>query len=125
MLNVNADTAAAALAAALDARKLVMLTDVEGIYANWPDRDSLLSKLPVAQARGMLATIDAGMAPKLEACIRAVDSGVGQAHVIDGRVAHAVLLEVFTDSGIGTMVLPDGPAESGSDTQPDVQGGHS
>ncbi|WP_245643032.1 acetylglutamate kinase [Piscicoccus intestinalis] len=117
VLNVNADTAAAALAAALSARKLVMLTDVEGIYANWPDPDSLLARLPVDRARAMLTTIDAGMAPKLEACIRAVDAGVGQAHVIDGRVPHAVLLELFTDSGVGTMV---GPADetTGTDGAP-------
>ena len=113
VLNVNADTAAAALAAALSARKLVMLTDVEGIYANWPDPDSLLARLPVDRARAMLTTIDAGMAPKLEACIRAVDAGVGQAHVIDGRVPHAVLLELFTDSGVGTMVGPADETTSG------------
>lgn len=109
VLNVNADSAAAALAVALRARKLVMLTDVEGVYADWPDRDSLLAELPVGRARAMLATIDAGMAPKLEACIRAIDGDVRQAHVIDGRRSHSVLLEVFTDSGIGTMVLPDAP----------------
>ncbi len=113
VLNVNADTAAAALAAALSARKLVMLTDVEGIYANWPDPDSLLARLPVDRARAMLTTIDAGMAPKLEACIRAVDAGVGRAHVIDGRVPHAVLLELFTDSGVGTMVGPADETTSG------------
>ena len=110
VLNVNADTAAAALAVALDARKLVVLTDVEGIYANWPDRDSLLSQVVVTEARALLARVDSGMVPKLEACIRAVEQGVPQAHVIDGRAAHSVLLEVFTDEGIGTMVLPD-PAQ--------------
>lgn len=118
VLNVNADTAAAALAAALSARKLVMLTDVEGIYANWPDPDSLLARLPVDRARAMLTTIDAGMAPKLEACIRAVDAGVGQAHVIDGRVPHAVLLELFTDSGVGTMVAPGDAASAADDENP-------
>jgi acetylglutamate kinase len=106
VLNVNADTAAAALAVALGAHKLVVLTDVEGIYADWPDRDSLLSQITVADARALLQRVDAGMVPKVEACIRAVDGGVAQAHVIDGRQPHSLLLEVFTDEGIGTMVLP-------------------
>ncbi|MBK8469737.1 MAG: acetylglutamate kinase [Candidatus Phosphoribacter sp.] len=110
VLNVNADTAASALAVALEARKLVILTDVEGVFAAWPDRDSLLSQLTVTEARVLLDTVDSGMVPKLEACIRAVDGGVPQAHVIDGRTAHSLLLEVFTDEGIGTMVLPDPPA---------------
>ena len=108
VLNVNADTAAAALAAALGARKLVVLTDVEGVYADWPDRASLLSSLTVSEARELLARVDEGMIPKLEACIRAVEQGVPQAHVIDGRQPHSILLEVFTTEGIGTMVLPDG-----------------
>ncbi len=104
VLNVNADTAAAALAVALEAHKLVVLTDVEGIYADWPDRDSLLSRVSLADARSLLARVDEGMVPKIEACIRAVEGGVPQAHVIDGRQAHSLLLEVFTDEGIGTMV---------------------
>ncbi|MEO7422966.1 MAG: acetylglutamate kinase, partial [Ornithinibacter sp.] len=107
VLNVNADTAAAALAAALGARKLVVLTDVEGVYASWPDRDSLLSRLSVTAARELLTTVDEGMIPKLEACVRAVEAGVPQAHVIDGRQPHSLLLEVFTSEGIGTMILPD------------------
>jgi acetylglutamate kinase len=107
VLNVNADTAAAALAAALGARKLVVLTDVEGVYASWPDRDSLLSELTVSAAKELLHTVDAGMIPKLEACVRAVEAGVPQAHVVDGRQPHSLLLEVFTSEGIGTMVLPD------------------
>ncbi|GAB3748056.1 acetylglutamate kinase [Yimella radicis] len=105
VLNVNADTAAAALATALGARKLVVLTDVEGIYADWPDRESLLSTLPVDDARELLTRVDSGMVPKLEACIRAIDGGVPQAHVIDGRRPHSVLLEIFTNAGIGTMLL--------------------
>ncbi|MEO8829323.1 acetylglutamate kinase [Lapillicoccus sp.] len=109
VLNVNADTAAAAIAVALQAHKLVVLTDVEGIYARWPDRDSLLSELTLVDAQDLLATVDSGMVPKLEACIRAVSNGVPQAHVIDGRKPHSLLLEVFTDEGIGTMVVP-GPA---------------
>ncbi|MEO5610309.1 MAG: acetylglutamate kinase [Ornithinibacter sp.] len=107
VLNVNADTAAAALAAALGARKLVVLTDVEGVYASWPDRDSLLSRLSVSAARELLTTVEQGMIPKLEACVRAVEAGVPQAHVIDGRQPHSLLLEVFTSEGIGTMILPD------------------
>jgi acetylglutamate kinase len=108
VLNVNADTAASALAVALGAHKLVVLTDVEGIYANWPDTGSLLSTLTAADAEDLLARVDAGMVPKLEACLRAVRAGVPQAHVIDGRQAHSLLLEVFTSEGIGTMVTPDG-----------------
>ncbi|MDQ2796557.1 MAG: acetylglutamate kinase, partial [Actinomycetota bacterium] len=82
---------------------------VEGIYAHWPDRDSLLSELTLLDAQDLLTTVDSGMVPKLEACIRAVSNGVPQAHVIDGRKPHSLLLEVFTDEGIGTMVVP-GPA---------------
>lgn len=108
VLNVNADTAAAALAVALGAHKLVVLTDVEGIYADWPDRDSLLSQLSVSGARRLLERVDAGMIPKLEACIRAVEGGVPQAHVVDGRQPHSMLLEIFTREGIGTMLVPDG-----------------
>ncbi|MBO1768089.1 acetylglutamate kinase [Allobranchiibius sp. GilTou38] len=110
VLNVNADTAASALAVALGAHKLVMLTDVEGIYADWPDRDSLLSSLSLQRAEELLAEVDSGMVPKLEGCIRAIRGGVPQAHVIDGRRAHSLLLEVFTDEGIGTMVLPQDDA---------------
>jgi acetylglutamate kinase len=111
VLNVNADTAAAALAVALAAHKLIVLTDVEGIYANWPDRDSLLSQVTASAARELLGRVDAGMIPKLEACLRAVEGGVPQAHVIDGRQPHSVLLEVFTSEGIGTMVLPEPDTE--------------
>ncbi len=108
VLNINADTAASALAIALKARKLVMLTDVEGIYADWPDRTSLVSQLSVDAADELLTRVESGMVPKLEACIRAVRGGVPAAHVIDGRVAHSLLLEVFTSEGIGTMILPPG-----------------
>jgi acetylglutamate kinase len=108
VLNVNADTAAAALAVALGARKFVVLTDVEGVYANWPDRGSLLSTMTLSEARALLPTVDSGMVPKLEACIRAVEGGIERTHVVDGRVAHSLLLEVFTDEGIGTMIMPDG-----------------
>jgi acetylglutamate kinase len=104
--NINADTAAAALASALGAEKLVMLTDVEGLYAHWPDRSSLLSQVTVDQLEELLPALSAGMVPKIEACLRALRGGVPRAHMIDGRVAHAVLLEVFTTEGVGTMVLP-------------------
>ena len=104
--NINADSAAAALAGALDAAKLVVLTDVEGLFASYPDPDSVISELTAAQLEPMLRTLESGMAPKMEACLRAVRGGVGQAHVIDGRVPHSVLLEVFTSDGVGTMVVP-------------------
>jgi acetylglutamate kinase len=104
--NINADSAAAALAAALGAAKLVVLTDVEGLYAAYPDPDSLISELSADELEPMLPGLESGMAPKMEACLRAVRGGVGRAHVIDGRVPHAVLLEVFTSEGVGTMVVP-------------------
>ena len=104
VLNVNADTAAAEVAVALGAEKFVALTDVEGLYANWPDKSSLVDAISANELRELLPRLDSGMAPKMEAALRAVDRGVGQAHVIDGRMAHSMLLEVFTDSGIGTQV---------------------
>lgn len=103
--NVNADTAAAALACALGAQKLVVLTDVEGLYLNWPDKTSLVEVINAADLRKLLPGLESGMAPKMEACLRAVDGGVPQAHVIDGRVPHSLLLEVFTSGGVGTMVV--------------------
>jgi acetylglutamate kinase len=137
--NVNADTAAAALAVALGAAKLVMLTDVEGLYADWPGSSSsvqisapigekirtdhetgnaagnhagvprdVISLLTAAELEQLLPALTSGMIPKMEACLRAVRGGVPQAHVLDGRLPHSVLLEIFTDSGIGTMVVPDG-----------------
>ncbi len=137
--NVNADTAAAALAVALGAAKLVVLTDVEGLYADWPGGSSavqfsapigekirtdhetgdtdgrheavprdVISLLTAAELEQLLPTLTSGMIPKMEACLRAVRGGVPQAHVLDGRLPHSVLLEIFTDSGIGTMVVPDG-----------------
>lgn len=107
VLNVNADTAAAALAVALRARKLIVLTDVEGLYGAWPDRSSLIKQIRVSALERLLPTLESGMVPKMEACLRAVRGGVPQAHVVDGRAAHSVLVEVFTSQGIGTMVLPD------------------
>jgi acetylglutamate kinase len=104
--NVNADTAAGALAEALGAEKLVVLTDVEGLYTDWPDRSSLVSKVDTDTLAALLPTLSSGMVPKMEACLRAVRGGVPRAHVIDGRLAHSVLLEVFTSAGVGTMVRP-------------------
>jgi acetylglutamate kinase len=111
--NVNADTAAAALAAALGAAKLVVLTDVAGLYPDWRNGEAAahreaISLLTAADLAALLPGLDAGMIPKMEACLRAVRGGVPQAHVLDGRLPHSLLLEIFTDSGIGTMVVPDG-----------------
>jgi acetylglutamate kinase len=104
--NVNADTAAAALAEALGAHKLVVLTDVPGLYTDWPDTSSLVTQIDADALAKLLPRLESGMAPKMEACLRAVRGGVPAAHVIDGRVAHSTLLEVFTPEGIGTMVVP-------------------
>lgn len=104
--NLNADTAAGALAVALKARKLVVLTDIEGLYARWPDPASLISQLTTDELAALLPSLDAGMLPKMEACLRAVTGGVPAAHVVDGRVPHSILLEVFTSEGFGTMVVP-------------------
>jgi acetylglutamate kinase len=104
--NLNADTAAAALAVALDAIKLVVLTDVEGLYADWPDRDSLVEQIDARELAEILPTLDAGMIPKMAACLRAVEGGVRRATVVDGRMPHALLLEMFTTEGTGTMVVP-------------------
>jgi len=103
--NINADTAAAALAEALEAEKLLMLTDVEGLYTSWPDRSSLVSEIDIATLAQLLPTLETGMIPKVEACLRAVTAGVPSAHVIDGRVKHCVLVELFTDAGTGTKVV--------------------
>ncbi len=104
--NLNADTAAAALAVALSARKLVVLTDVPGLYANWPDESSVLTQVTADELEQLLPGLSAGMVPKMEACLRAVRGGVPAAHVVDGRVAHSTLLEIFTSEGFGTMVVP-------------------
>jgi acetylglutamate kinase len=104
--NVNADHAAGHIAAAVGAAKLVVLTDVEGLYSNYPDRSTLIHEMDVARAEELIATgvADRGMIPKLEACITAIEGGVPRAHLIDGRQAHALLIEIFTDTGIGTML---------------------
>lgn len=105
-LNVNADSAAAALAVALGAAKLVILTDVAGLYRDWPNRDSLVSVIEVPELLSLLPTLESGMIPKMRACLDAVEGGVAKAAIIDGRVPHSILLEVFTQSGIGTEVVP-------------------
>jgi acetylglutamate kinase len=106
LVNVNADLAASSLAAALGAEKLVVLTDVPGLYSDWPNRDSLVSELTASELEEILPDLESGMIPKMQACLNAVRAGVSRAHIIDGRVPHSVLLEVFTPSGIGTLVLP-------------------
>ena len=105
--NINADIAAGALASAIGAERLLVLTNVEGLYKDWPDRDSLVSTIEVDELAPLLPDLDSGMIPKMEACLDAVRGGVNAAHVIDGRVAHAVVLELLTEGGIGTMVLPN------------------
>jgi acetylglutamate kinase len=115
LYNVNADTAASALAVAIGAEKLVILTDVEGLYADWPASHvgdvqpgtaEVISEISTDELEALLPDLASGMVPKMEACLRAVRGGVPRAHVLDGRVAHSLLLELFTDEGVGTMVLP-------------------
>jgi acetylglutamate kinase len=105
-LNVNADAAAAALAVSLNAAKLVILTDVAGLYSDWPNRDSLVSVIDVQQLTNLLPDLESGMIPKMTACLHAVEGGVAKAAIIDGRVPHSILVEIFTGSGIGTEVVP-------------------
>jgi acetylglutamate kinase len=105
-LNVNADSAAASLASALGAAKLVILTDVAGLYSDWPNRDSLVSQLTTTELLELLPSLESGMIPKMTACLEAVDAGVDKAAIIDGRIPHSILLEIFTTSGIGTEVVP-------------------
>ena len=104
LLNVNADLAAASLAVALGAEKLMVLTDVPGLYANWPNLDSLVSEITVAELRLLIPSLESGMIPKMQACLEAVEGGVPKAHIIDGRQPHSILLEIFTESGVGTQV---------------------
>ena len=105
-LNVNADSAAAALAVALGAAKLIVLTDVAGLYRDWPNRDSLISVIDTLELTELLPTLESGMIPKMTACLEAVQGGVAKAAIIDGRTPHSILLEIFTHSGIGTEVVP-------------------
>jgi acetylglutamate kinase len=104
LLNVNADLAASSLAIALGAEKLMVLTDVPGLYANWPERDSLLSEISVSELSELIPKLESGMIPKMQACLRAVQGGVPKAHIIDGREPHSILLEIFTEAGVGTQV---------------------
>jgi acetylglutamate kinase len=104
-LNVNADLAAASLAVALGAEKLLLLTDVAGLYSNWPNRDSLVSEIKVRELEELLPSLESGMIPKMQSCLNAIAGGVPRAHVIDGRTPHSILLEIFTSSGVGTLVL--------------------
>ena len=111
VLNVNADTAAAALAIALGAEKLLVLTDVEGLYRDWPKSDDVIKEIRPEALAVLMPTLESGMVPKMQACLDAVRGGVARATVVDGRQAHAVLLELFTDEGVGTQVLPGAPTK--------------
>ncbi|MCK1801917.1 acetylglutamate kinase [Brevibacterium sp. R8603A2] len=130
-LNINADLAAAAIAREMQADKLIMLTDVPGLYRDWPDKDSLISQITPEELRALLPRLDSGMIPKMTAALDAVDSGVRQAHIVDGRMAHSILLEIFTTQGIGTMVheaadTPQATMHDGHDSTDDrgATGGH-
>lgn len=119
VFNINADSAAAALAVALHARKLVILTDIDGLYADWPDRNSLISSVGINRLKRMLPALQSGMVPKMRACVRALEGGVPQAHIIDGRMPHSLLNEVFTSAGIGTMVVSGDDLEMRRDQKAD------
>lgn len=106
LLNVNADLAAASLAVALGAEKLLLLTDVAGLYNDWPNKDFLISEIRVAELSKLMLTLESGMIPKMQSCLNALAGGVPRAHIIDGRAPHSILLEIFTSSGVGTLVLP-------------------
>ncbi|WP_229770255.1 acetylglutamate kinase [Schaalia hyovaginalis] len=112
VLNINADAAASAMAVALKASKLLMLTDVEGVYSNYPDPSSLIRLTTASQLRVLGDAISSGMIPKVNACLEAIEGGVGAVHVVDGRAPHSVLIEVMTDQGTGTMVVPDAKEEA-------------
>ncbi len=109
--NVNADTAAAALAVALEAEKLLVLTDVEGLYRDWPDSDDVIGEISPESLAEIMPKLATGMVPKMAALLHAVSNGVPRATVVDGRQEHAVLLEIFTDEGVGTQVLPGVPTK--------------
>lgn len=104
LLNVNADLAAASLAVAVGAEKLLVLTDVPGLFSDWPNKTTLISSITAEELRKMLPSLEAGMIPKMQACLQAVEGGVPKAHIIDGRQPHSILLEIFTKSGVGTQV---------------------
>jgi acetylglutamate kinase len=115
VLNVNADSAAGALAAALGAKKLVILTDVQGLYRNYPDPNSLITQIGTDELEGLIPDLASGMIPKMRACLDAVKHGVAGAHIIDGRVPHSLLTEIFTSEGIGTLVVPGSRLETDRD----------
>jgi acetylglutamate kinase len=112
--NINADIAASALAAGLNADKLVMMTDVPGLFANWPESHEVIRELSRDELVALIPGISGGMIPKLRACLEAIESGVSRAHIIDGRIEHSMLLEVFTDTGVGTMIYADDQAATQS-----------
>ncbi|PWI07879.1 acetylglutamate kinase [Streptomyces sp. NWU339] len=112
VFNVNADTAAAALAAALGAEMLLILTDVGGLYRNWPHSDEVISRLTAGELAELLPELASGMIPKMEGCLHAVNNGVRSARVVDGRVKHSILLQILTDKGVGTVVVPDDDVNS-------------
>ncbi|MGO1570441.1 MAG: acetylglutamate kinase [Canibacter sp.] len=120
-LNINADAAASALASALQAEKLVILTDVPGLYADWPDTSSIISSLSVSELDDIIPDLASGMIPKMKACSDAVHSGVHKAAIIDGREPHSILLEIFTTSGIGTEVVPDNEPDTVTSSIPVVR----
>jgi acetylglutamate kinase len=115
--NVNADVVAGEIAAAMGAHKIIFLTDVDGLYQDFSQKSSLISRLNLGEARALLegGGLSAGMLPKLQSCVKAVSAGVFRAHILNGTIPHALLLEVFTDEGVGTMIMPDGEESTQSD----------
>jgi acetylglutamate kinase len=105
--NINADLAAGEIAAAIGAHKVIFLTDVDGLYADFDDKSSLIFRLKYSEAKEIMKTVSAGMIPKIEACTKALESGVSRAHILNGTIAHSLLLEIFTNEGVGTMIMPD------------------
>ena len=107
--NINADDAACAVARAVGANKLAFLTDIEGLYRDFNDKSSLISEIKVSEAKELIAggTIGGGMLPKLSNCIDAIEAGVSRVHIIDGRIPHSILMEIFSDRGVGTAILGD------------------
>ncbi|MBR4413274.1 MAG: acetylglutamate kinase [Lachnospiraceae bacterium] len=111
--NINADDAACEIAKAVDAEKLAFLTDIEGLYRDINDKSSFISSITVSDAKDLIAsgTLGGGMLPKLTNCTSAMEAGVNRVHILDGRIPHCLLLEIFTKEGIGTMIMPDGGEE--------------
>ena len=105
--NINADIAAGEIAAAIGAHKVIFLTDVDGLYADFEDKSSLIFRLKLQEAKDILPSLSTGMIPKIEACIKALEAGVPRAHILNGTIPHSLLLEIFTNEGVGTMIMPD------------------